>query len=244
MPALRGGPNQPSLGRGVASRLARPRQRTQAWRPRNACAATTMPSVMPRRHSCGASALGMHFNLLFETGSADEGEGAVLRSGSAAWGSSGATTSACLPLPLKAPALRRAAAAAAEPLTPSAAAACCAQLAAPRGDLERTLAQAAAVALARLAMQPAENGPASPGCAEAVGAARLAAALREAGFDAHAVGEAQSPVASASAPAGIHRNPLQRAAARLPAWTIVDPAGARLAPGRQRSRSFVSSAPV
>ena len=190
-----------------------------------------MPFCAPRRpHSGGGGAhSALSFELLFHCGSV---EGEAAQASSAAGVGAGATPRPPLPAArgsaLKSPALRRREAAAAD-LTPEAAAALARSLAAARGPLERSVAAVAETFAVAAAAAPPADGPHSPG-SEARAAARLALKLRAAGYDAHAVGDSASiagerAASSASPAAGIHRNPMHRAA-RHPAWVVIDPTGA------------------
>jgi hypothetical protein len=210
-------PRGPAAERSPASRPSPERARGTTTAPR-----LNMPSVLPRRHSAGSSAL-LQFDLLFECGSAEEAAGALQSAASV--GALGVSRPPLAPRGsgLKPPALRRRGEAT-EAASPEAAAAFARQLAAPRGGFEHAVAAAASSALEAAAASPPCDLPLSPGC-EAAAATRLATALRAAGYDALAVGESSAGGPSAScSPAGIHRS-MHRS--RQPAWVVVDPAGAR-----------------
>jgi hypothetical protein len=111
-----------------------------------------MPSVLPRRHSAGSSAL-LQFDLLFECGSAEEAAGALQSAASV--GALGVSRPPLAPRGsgLKPPALRRRGEAT-EAASPEAAAAFARQLAAPRGGFEHAVAAAASSALEAAAASP------------------------------------------------------------------------------------------
>ena len=252
------------LPHGRCARCApRPRARAPACcalgapqRPREAVvlphkgATAPMPFVAaPRRpHSVGGGASALSFDLLFQCGSVESDAAPLCALASV--GAGAAPRPPLQPSPahrLKSPGLRRRDAAAAD-LAPDAAAAIARTLSAPRGALERAIAAVATAHAADAAAAPGGDGPHSPG-SEARAASKLAQRLRGASYDAHAVGDSASlagerTASSASPAAGVHRNPMHRAA-RHPAWVVVDPTGAhRGAAPRRGAPSGVSVAQI